>query len=141
MLVATSTALVASESRVALKDLPEAVQKTVKKETRTAKLLGVSKEVEKGKTYYEAGTIADGKSRDLLIDASDAVVEVEQEVALDSIPEQARTAIRQSAGSGKIVKVESVTKGSVVSYEPALEKNGKRSEVAIGADGTAKKED
>src|SRR3984893_12399858 len=133
-----AAALFASETRVQMKDLPEAVQKTVKEQTKTAKLRGLAKEIEDGKTFYEAETTVNGKSRDILIDTTGAVVEVEEPVSLDSIPEAARKAIQAKAGSGKILKVESVTKGSIVSYEAVVQKNGKKSEVAVNADGSSK---
>lgn len=138
LLTLASTTLFASEKRVKMADLPEAVQKTVKEQTNSAQLVGVSKDVENGKTFYEAETRANGKTRDVLIDSTGTVVEVEQEVTLDSIPEAAKKAIQTKAGSGKIVKVESVTKGSTVTYEAALSKHGKKSEVVVTADGVVK---
>jgi uncharacterized membrane protein YkoI len=133
-----AVALFASETRVQMKDLPEAVQKTVKEQTKTAKLRGLAKEIEDGKTFYEAETTVNGKSRDVLIDPTGAVVEVEEAVTLDSLPEAARKAIQAKAGSGKILTVELVTKGSAVSYEAVVQKNGKKSEVAVNADGSSK---
>jgi len=141
VLAFASVALFAAETRMKLKDLPEPVQKTVQEQTKTAKLRGVSKEIEKGKTLYEAETTVDGKSRDLLIDPTGAIVEVEEAVALESIPDAAQKALKTSAGAGKILKVESVTRGSVVSYEAVIQKGVKKSEVAVNADGTKHKED
>ena len=124
----------AAETRVQMKDLPPPVQKTVQEQIKTAKLRGLSREVERGKTYYEAETTVNGKSRDILMDASGAIVEVEEATAFESIPEAAQKALRTKAGSGKILRVESVTKGSTV-----IEKNGKRSEVAVNAGGSVNK--
>jgi hypothetical protein len=138
------TVVMASEKQVQMKDLPDlpdAVQKTFKEQTKTAQLRGLAKEVEKGKTFCEAETTVNGKSRDILIDPAGAVVEVEEEVSLDSIPEAAQKTIRTRAGSGKILKVESVTEGLVVSYEAVIQKGIKKSEVAVNADGTMKKKD
>lgn len=50
-----------------------------------------------------------------------------------------RTALEKAARKGRIVKVEMVTKGSVVSYEAVVSRNGKKSEVALASDGTLKK--
>lgn len=132
-------ALPAAETRVQMKDLPQAVQRTVQEQSKNATLRGLSKEVEKGNTYYEAETTVNGKSRDVLIDPSGAVVEVEEPVSLDRIPAPAREALQKQAGSGKVLGVESVTRGSTVSYEAVIQKNGKKSEVAVNADGTPKK--
>ncbi len=138
--LALSSGLVfAAETPVKMKDLPEAVQKTVKEQAKNAKLRGLSKEVENGQTFYEAETVVNGKNRDVLIDVNGAVVEVEEATTLASIPEAAQKALKAAAGSGKILGVETVTKGSVVSYEAVIQKGGKKSEVAVNADGSLKK--
>jgi uncharacterized membrane protein YkoI len=130
----------AAEKKIQSKDLPPAVQKAVPGETKGAEIKGYNQETEKGKTFYEVETMLNGKSRDLLFDASGALVEVEEEVALDSIPSAAKAAIEKRAANGKVNKVESVTKGQSVSYEAEItSKNGKRSEVAVKADGSPMK--
>jgi uncharacterized membrane protein YkoI len=134
--------LIAQETKVQMKDLPAPVQKTVQEQTRTAKLRGLAKEVEKGKTLYEAEITMNGKSRDVLIDPSGTVVEIEEATSLAAIPEPARKAFQQQAGTaGKILSVETVTRGSAVSYEAVVQKGGKKSEVAVQADGSPVKED
>jgi hypothetical protein len=139
-LVLVACAGLAAEKKVQMKDLPAPVQKTVQEQTRNAELKGLSREIEHGKTFYEAETMANGKSRDVLIDPTGAVVEVEEAVAIESVPGPAKTAIEKYAQGGKILKVESVTKGSAVSYEATVNKGGKRSEIAVEADGTKKKD-
>jgi hypothetical protein len=136
----TVASLSAAETKVQIKDLPEAVQNTIKEQTKSGKLRNVSKEVEKGKTYYEAETVINGKSRDVLIDPEGHVVEVEEATSLGEIPAAARTALQREAGSGKILSVESVTKDSTVNYEAVIQKNGKKSEIAVGADGSPVKD-
>ena len=54
LLLVTATRAQDSEKRVKMKDLPEAVRKTVEEQSRGAKLRGLAKETEDGKTYYEA---------------------------------------------------------------------------------------
>jgi hypothetical protein len=78
---------------------------------------------------YSGSTV----SRDVSFDKTGAIVAVEREVDLDSIPAAARTAIQK--------KVESVTEGKSVSYEATIVKGGKSSEVGVNADGTPHKED
>ena len=53
-------------------------------------------------------------------------------MALNDVPAAVRAAL---ATHGQIVKVESVLRGSAVSYEGLVERGGKRSEVVVGADG------
>ena len=130
----------AVEKKIGAKDLPPAVQKAVPRQTKGAEIKGYNQETEKGKTFYEVETMLNGKSRDLLFDASGALVEVEEEIALDSIPSAAKAAIQKRAANGKVNKVESVTRGQSVSYEAEItSKTGKRSEVAVQADGSPMK--
>jgi uncharacterized membrane protein YkoI len=134
-------AVMLAETKVKMEDLPPAVQKAVKEQTKDAALIGLSKEKEKGKTMYEVETKVNGKSRDLLLDSAGAVVSVEDEVDLSSIPDAARTAIQKNAAGGTVQKVEKVTQGSTVSYEGSIKtKSGKTIEVAVNADGTPHKE-
>lgn len=139
VLVSAVFVLGAAETPVKMDQLPAAVRQTVLEQTKGAQIRGFSKEVEHGKTYYEAETMRDGKSRDILMDSSGAVIEVEEQVTLDTIPEAARRAIEARQGAGKVIKVESVTRGSKVSYEALISKGGKKFEVAVGADGTIQK--
>ena len=69
------------------------------------------------------------------MDASGAIMEVEEATAFESIPEAAQKALQAKAGSGRILRVESVTRGSAVSYEAVIEKGGNKSEVAVNSDG------
>ena len=125
-----------SERRVKLKDLPQAVQKTVREQSRGAIVKGFSKEVEHGQTYYEVEMKVNGHGKDVLIDPTGQVVEIEEEVALSDLPPDVRAGIAQHAGKGKILKVESITKGNtVVMYEAVVRKAGKRSEIKVGPDG------
>lgn len=130
----------AAEKKVQLKDLPPAVQKTVQEETKKAKLVGLAQEEEDGKTVYEAETKIDGRTRDLIIDAAGKVIEVEEEVAIGSIPAGARAAIEKATAGNKIERVESVTKGGTTDYEASFTRNGKKSEVVVTSDGTIKKQ-
>jgi uncharacterized membrane protein YkoI len=130
-----------ADKKVNVADLPAAVQAAVKEQTKTTSLVGLSTEVEKGRTMYEAETKVNGKSRDLLFDASGALVETEDEVDLDSIPAPAKAALQKKAGTGTIQKVEKLTQGSSVAYEATIKtKAGKKVEAAVNADGTPHKE-
>jgi uncharacterized membrane protein YkoI len=127
---------IAAEKKVKLADLPAPVQKTVQEQTKNAELKGLSEEVENGKTFYEIETIVNGKSRDLLVDPTGRIVELEEATTFESVPAAVKAAL---APKGKILKIETVTKGGAVSYEAVVSKNGKKSEIAVEADGAIKK--
>ena len=130
-----------SETKVKAKDLPAPVQKTVREQSKGAKIRGLSKEVENGQTFYEVALRVNGHGKDVLIDPTGAVVEVEEQVSLSSLPQPARTAIEQAAGKGKILDVEAITKGgSLEAYEAHIANGRKRFEVKVRPDGQVIKE-
>jgi hypothetical protein len=77
----------------------------------------------------------DGRGKDVSISAAGAVLEVEEEVELASLPGAARAAIEKAAGSGQVTKVEKVTARKRIAYEAQVRKQGKRSEVKVSEDG------
>jgi hypothetical protein len=131
----------AEETKVNFKDLPSAVQKTAKEQERNgATVRGYNKEVEKGKTFYEVETRVKGKSRDILMDESGSIVEVEQQVDISSVPGEAMEGLKREAGGAIIRTVEFVTRGDKISYEAEIQKNGNKKEIAVNADGSAVRE-
>lgn len=72
----------------------------------------------------------------MTIDSTGNVLEVEEQVLLDSLPEAVRSGLQQAAGAGRITNVESLTKrGTLVAYEAHVRTGQKRSEVQVGPDG------
>jgi hypothetical protein len=126
----------AQEKKIKRSDLPPAVEKTVAAQSEGATIKGFSTEKEKGETFYEAEMMVNGHSKDVLIAADGTVVEVEEQVVLDSLSADVKAGLQAKAGKGKILKVESLTKkGTLVAYEAQVETNGKKSEVQVGPDG------
>ena len=126
----------ASEKSVKMKDLPKAVQTTVQEQSKGATVRGLSKETDNGKTYYEVELKVKGHNKDVLIDPTGAVVEIEEEVSMASIPPAVKAQMEKQAGGGKIVMVESVTKNdAVVAYEAHVKTGNKRSEIKVSPDG------
>jgi uncharacterized membrane protein YkoI len=126
----------AQEKKLQRSDLPPAVEKTVAAQSQGATIKGFSQEKENGKTFYEAEMMVDGHSKDVLIDPAGNVVEVEEQVALDSLPAAVKDGLQGKAGKGKISKVESLTKhDKLVAYEAVVQTDGKKKEIQVGPDG------
>jgi uncharacterized membrane protein YkoI len=126
----------AQEQRIQMKDLPPAVQKTVREQSQGGRVRGLSKELDQGKTVYEAELLIQGKSKDMLIDETGAVIETEEQVALNSLPAAVRTALRKAAGKGRITLVEAVSKnGALAFYEAHVNTRGKVTEIKVSPDG------
>jgi uncharacterized membrane protein YkoI len=131
-----SATLFAQEKKIQRSDLPPAVEKTVAAQSQGATIKGFSTEKENGQTYYEAEMSLSGHTKDVLIDPAGTVVEVEEQVALDSLPAAVKDGLQAKAGKGKILKVESLTKhDKLVAYEAKVQTDGKKSEIQVGADG------
>jgi hypothetical protein len=134
--LALTTAAFAQEKKIQRADLPPAVEKTVATQSQGATIKGFSQEVEDGQTLYEAEMTISGHSRDISIDGNGAIVEVEEQVAVDSLPAAVKAGLEAKAGAGKIVKVESITKhGKLVAYEAKVQTGTKKSEVQVGPEG------
>lgn len=124
------------EKKIDRKDLPAAVEKTVGEQAKGATIRGFSTEVEKGRRVYEASLTVNGHGKEISMDASGKILEIEEEVAMESLPPAVKEGLTKAAGAGKITKVESLTKnGKLVAYEAAVKTGEKRSEVQVGPEG------
>ena len=128
--------LLAGEKKIQRSELPPAVEKTVAAQSLGATIQGFSEERENGQSFYEAEMTVNRHNKDILMDAGGVVVEIEEQIAMDSLPTDVQDALRAKAGKGKIVAVESITKHEkLVAYEAAILTKGKRSEVQVDPQG------
>ncbi len=134
--LAVLTSAQAQEKKIKREDLPPAVERTVAAQSQSATIKGFSSEVEGGKTLYEVELTVNGHGKDISMDKDGNIVEVEEEVTMDSLPPQVKAGLTKAAGSGTITKVESLTKGvKLVAYEADVKNGSKRSEVQVGPNG------
>jgi hypothetical protein len=126
----------AQEKKINRSELPPAVEKTVAAQSAGATIRGFSTEREKGQTLYEVEMTVNGHSKDISMTADGSIVEIEEQVALDSLAPEVKAGLQAKAGKGKILKVETLTKkDKLVAYEAQVETNGKKSQVQVGPDG------
>jgi hypothetical protein len=131
-----AAALKAEEKTIKRSDLPAAVEKTVAEQSKGATVKGFSKEVENGKTVYEAELTVNGHGKDIAIDAQGNIIEIEEEVDITTLPAAVKEGLTKAAGKGTISKVESLTKkGKLVAYEAVVKTGTKDSEIQVGPDG------
>lgn len=123
------------EKHIKKSDLPPAVQKTAEEQSEGAKVRGYTQETEDGKLEYEVEMTVNGHSKDVSIDPSGNVLEVEEGVTLSGLSAAVREGLQRKAGR-KITRVESITKqGKLVAYEAHILTGTKKSEVQVGPDG------
>jgi uncharacterized membrane protein YkoI len=137
LLIGLSTSSAQSqEKKVTREQLPPAVEKTVAKQSEGATIKGFAIESEHGQKFYEASLIVNGHSKDILIDKNGNVVEIEEQVSMDSLPASVQDGLKKAAGSGTIEIIESLTKnGQLVAYEAQVKHGKKRSEIQVGPNG------
>jgi hypothetical protein len=124
------------DKRIKRSALPPAVEQAVREQSEGATIRGFSQERENGQTMYEAELTVHGRTRDVLMDSTGAVVEVEQQVTIASLPPAVAAGLKAQAGKGRITKVETITKhGTLVAYEARVVTHGKRSAIQVGPDG------
>jgi len=108
----------------------------------------VEKETEGGVEVYEVSLILDGQDVDVIVAAGGEIVEVAAPVALASLPQAARKALKRAAGGARIHRVErrelraELRDGHVVplaqpkvTYEAILRKGDQVAEVEASAEG------
>ncbi len=76
-----------------------------------------------------------GKNRDILLDQSGSVVEVEEQVDFVSVPPVAMAGLKKQAGAGKLLSVESVMRGGTVFYEGVFLRGRRKKEISVTKDG------
>jgi uncharacterized membrane protein YkoI len=134
--LATFSAAQAQERKLKREQLPPAVEKTVAEQSKGATIVGFATEVEHGKRLYEVELKVGGRGKDISMDKNGNIVEVEEEVSMDSLSDAVKEGLKKAAGAGTIVKIESLTKnGKLVAYEAVVKTGTKRSEIQVGPDG------
>lgn len=89
----TPLTLAAQEKKIARGALPSAVQKVVQEQSQGATIKGYSTEVEHGRRVYEVEMIVNGHTRDIQIATDGTLNEIEEEVALYSLPNAVQVAL------------------------------------------------
>src|SRR5262245_19426012 len=115
-----------TEKKISRAQLPPPVEKTVSRESEGATIKGFASETEHGQQFYEASLILNGHTKDILMDPRGNIVEVEEQVTMDSLPASVQDALKRLAGSGTVTVIESLTKtGRLVAYEAHV-KHGRK---------------
>ena len=134
--LAICSVVVAQEKKITRAQLPTAVEKTVARESQGATINGFATEIENGKRLYEVELTVEGHSKDISMDQTGNILEIEEEVAMNSLPTAVQESLRTAAGAGTIGKIESLTKrGKLGAYEAHVKTGSKRSEIQVGPNG------
>jgi uncharacterized membrane protein YkoI len=127
----------AVEKKISKSALPPVVAKTAEEQSKGAIVRAYIQDRENGRVEYEVEMIVNGHSKDVSIGTDGGVLEVEEQVEMNALPESVQAGLKAKAGRGNITKIESLTKhGAIVAYEAQVSTRGKRLEIQVGPDGT-----
>ncbi|WP_406697882.1 PepSY-like domain-containing protein [Singulisphaera sp. Ch08] len=112
----------ADEENIPVDKLPAAVLKAAKAKFPKAKIEEAAKEVEDGVTTYEVSLKVEGHGIDLTLKPDGTIVEIEKEIAADTLPEAVKATLAAKYPNEKIKKAEEITQGEngPISYEVDL---------------------
>ncbi len=129
------SALAQKKAKFTAKDLPAAVTAAFQKAYPNAKLVGASKETEKGVTYYEIESKDGSVRRDLLYTEDGTVSETEETIAISALPKAVTASLMKELPHAKILKAETSTTASGVNYEMVAKSKGKEYEISFDPSG------
>lgn len=135
-ILSLSTFSMAQEKAIQRTDLPPAVERSLQGQLNGATIKGFSTEKENGKVFYEAELLVDGHTKDISFDTSGNIEEVEEQVTMQALPAEVKTALMAKAKGGTITKIESLRKrNKLVAYEAEVSTSGRHSEIQVGPNG------
>jgi hypothetical protein len=124
-----------TEKKLSKTDLPAVVLSAFQKAYPNAVIKGVSKEEEKGTTYYEIESVDGKTNRDLLYTIDGKAYEIEESMKAGALPKEVKTALGKEYPKAKIVKAEKVTHDSTVTYELKIKVGKKTKGITIDPQG------
>src|SRR3982074_256762 len=113
-LVTAVSAQEAKEQKVKLKDVPAPVIAAAAKAYPNARIREWAKEIEAGKTEYEASMVEGATKRDVLFAPDGTIVAVEEIIPLAELPTAVKNTIKAAYPHGVIHTVEKITGGKEV---------------------------
>ena len=135
----------AAEVAVTLDQLPPAVRDTILREAGGATIREIEQETRGGLTVFEAEFYHDGAGIEIAIAADGTLLgrkvegasDEEEEVAIpiDQVPEPARAALQQLAGTAVITECTREREHGIVIYEATWSAGGTTHEAEVSADG------
>lgn len=126
----------AAEEKISKADLPPAVLKTAKQHSKGAIVKGYTKDTENGQLEYEVEMTVEGRAKDITIAPDGRLLEVEEQVEMNSLSARVQSTLNSRADGGTISKIESITKsGKLVAYEAQVMKGGRHVEIQVGPGG------
>ena len=126
----------AKEESISLDKVPAAVKTTLAKYAADSDVKKVEKGDQDGTQVYEFDIEQGVRKFEVAISPKGKFMGTEEDMELTAMPAAAQKALRDQAAGGKISAGEkAVDKDNKVTYEADIDKDGKKTEVAVDANG------
>lgn len=109
-----------SEKTLSQGEVPSAVLQAFTSQYPDASVREYSSEREKGQTLYEISFTADNKAYDVTYNKDGQVVEVEEQITAEELPEAIKNELTKSFSKFQLNKVERIQEGGKIFYEAKL---------------------
>ncbi len=135
LLLAGIVGLAAAEisKPIKFKQLPAAVQKTVKAQVSGGRLANIDKVIEDGETRYDVELDKDGVERSLSVAPAGRLISWQMFVS--ELPGTVRKTIQAQVGEGKLGEIDKTFEDGSFTYDVELTKNGVARSFTVGTDG------
>jgi len=120
-------------------EAPKPVLAAFQKAFPNATLKSVSKERRDGKTVYEFESVDGMIKRDIIYDASGAVMEMEESIGFAQLSQPVQDAIKKDHPTMTVASCERLTAGDLVQFEVVLRQGKKSLDVVYDANGNTVK--
>jgi hypothetical protein len=123
--------------------MPAAAQETASANMQNALPMSITSTKTEHGMQFQVNTRLNGETHNLLIDEKGKLLAVKDGTDLASVPAPVQAAISKEADASKILTLEKVTEGDLVSYGAVMKDDGqgKYLHVRFAADGTLKAKD
>ena len=127
----------AGEKELSKHQVPKTVLEAFEKSHPDAKGLEFEEETFEGKAAYEVEYKKEGKGYEFLYTADGSLVQKEEEIDAQSLPDPVVQAVTKAHPKGKIKEAEKVMKpdGAVTGYEVEIKEGGKELELELDTSG------
>jgi uncharacterized membrane protein YkoI len=126
----------AGDVKIKLNDAPAIVQKAIKEQAGSNKILRIEKANEDGQVQYEALTQKEGGNKIEFIIKTDGTLDsTEEPITLGELTGKVAETAKTAIGTGQVKAVERITKDGTVTYEVGYKSSKGEQEAVISSEG------
>ena len=115
--------------------VPPGVVSAFEKSYPNATIKSYEKEDRGGETCYEIESMEGTIERDILYNGSGGVLQIEESLDINQLPERVRKSVEKNQSQAKILSAEKVTQGGESTYELIVQRGKEKMEMEIDAYG------